>query len=374
MSLIKGSLLPSRFAKLARQSERIDIAVAWATPCEAIETLAESGAYVRVAVGVSNNFTTPTTLRRFTEFAELRVVSDDSLGIFHPKYYCFHGKKTICWVGSANLTGGGFGRNVELVYEFELKREQDREWFERLWEDLKPDPWPAIREYEARYVPPRRTPRPPGTRRPPGTQSEPKLPDLADIVEWQDFVEGLRAYDEYYRYYEYGYDVFGETHSWLHTIKTGREVVRLDDWSMLTERECFILRGHPTRARGDEGNWGLLGGVDRGGAAYVFNHRRSMREIGRTRTKIREQINRVLYATNNVADVAHETVQAIKEMCHVKDARSGIGHAAATRWLALPCPHISCWTMPAIGSGQCPCTATLSASRLSRHACHQAPV
>ena len=228
------------------------------------------------------------------------------------------------------MTGGGFGGNVELVHEFELKREQDREWFESLWGDLEPDPWPAIREYEARYVPPTRT------RRPPSTTDEPELRLLEDIVEWRDFVDGLRAYDEYYRYKKSKFDVFGETHSWFHTIMTGREVVRLDDWRMLTERECFILRGHP--ARDDEGDWGLLGGVDRGGAAYVFNHRRTMKEVGRTRKKIRKQIKRVLGATNNVADVAHEAVQTIREMRHLKDARNGLGHAAATRWLALARP------------------------------------
>ena len=279
------------------------------------------------------NFTDPSTLKRLAGFknGKLRIVPDVPPRIFHPKYYCFNGERTICWVGSANLTGGGFGGNVELVHEFELKRKGDRKWFKCLWADLEADPWPAILEYEERYTPPKPTPRP--TR----PKDEPDLPLLADIVEWDEFVGGLRAYHEYYRYHEYDFDVFGETHSWFHTIMTGREVVRLGDWTQLTNRECFILRGYTAKGD-DEGVWGLLGTANRGGSRFVFNHRRPMEEVGRTRNEIRKQVRRVLTATNNVADVAHAAVQAIRELRHVEDARNGIGHAAATRWLALARP------------------------------------
>ena len=252
MPLIGSNQLSKRFRELASEAGRIDIAVAWARPCEAIEALAASYANIRIAVGISKNFTDPTTLRRLNDIAELRIVPDDSSRIFHPKYYLFHGKQSICWVGSANLTGGGFGGNVELVHEFKINSDEHRDWFEPIWDRLEPDPMPAIVEYERNYVAPQRSPRPSHN------GGEPELPSLADIGTWNEFVEGLRAYDDYYRYHEYCWDVLGETHSWLHTIRTGREVARLGNWTKLTKRECYILRGF--KAQNDqEGDWRLLG-------------------------------------------------------------------------------------------------------------------
>ena len=137
MPLIGRDFLLQRFEELAGQAKRIDVDVAWARPCgaigaiEALARAAEEGTDIRAIVGISGNCTNPTTLHRLNEFAALRVVPDDKPPrIFHPKYYCFHGERTICWIGSANLTGGGFGGNNELVHEFELKRKEDRKWFE----------------------------------------------------------------------------------------------------------------------------------------------------------------------------------------------------------------------------------------------------
>ena len=325
MPLRTGNRLPRRLAKLVSRAEQIDVAVAWARPCEAVEALARSSAGIRIAVGISKNFTDPSTLKRLVglENVELRIVPDEAARIFHPKYYCFHGERTICWVGSANLTGGGFGGNVELVHEFELKREVDRNWFERLWESLERDPWPAIREYQEKYTPPKRTPRPAA---PPGAVD---LPSLANIETWDQFVEGLTAYDAYYRQNEYSFDVLGETHSWLHTIRTGHEIVLLNDWANLTLRECRILRGL-TVQDDDEGIWGLLGWV-RGGGAYAFNPA-NMPEVESIRIAIQEQIAQVLQADpDEIVAVATEAMETIRQLRHVENADRGIGHAAATR-------------------------------------------
>ena len=131
MPLRREEQLLQRFTELVHQAERIDVAVAWAKTCPAVDELlkrAHSNAKIRIAVGISRNFTNPSTLKRLKDSnnVELRIVPDEATHIFHPKYYCFHGERTICWVGSANLTRGGFGGNKELVHEFELKREKDR--------------------------------------------------------------------------------------------------------------------------------------------------------------------------------------------------------------------------------------------------------
>ena len=327
MPLIEGNLRLQRFAELASQAERIDVAVAWARPCEAKEALAASGADIRIAVGISNNLTDPTTLRSLNTFAELRIVPNKTRGIFHPKYYCFHGEKTIYWIGSANLTRSGFDDNVELIHEFDVHLE-DRNWFERLWAGLEPDPMEAILEYEQKYTPPKRTPRPP-----PG--SKPERPSLADIETWDQFVEGLLAYDAYYRYHyhEYGWDVLGETHSLLHTITNGREAVRLNDLRELTQRECYILRGRDS----EEGHWALLGSVLMG-AESVFNPA-NMPGVGPVRMQIREQVDQVLSAgPGEIAEVAHNAMEAIRDLRPVENSPKRIGHAAATHWLTLARP------------------------------------
>ena len=331
MPLIESNQLSKRFRELASDADRIDIAVAWARPCEAIEALAASRANIRIAVGISKNFTDPTTLKRLNEIAELRIVSDRSLRIFHPKYYYFQGTNTICWVGSANLTGGGFGGNIELVHEFKIKSDEHRDWFESIWGGLESDPTPAIVAYEKNYSAPQRSPRPSNS------IGEPQLPSLADIETWSDFVEGLRTYDEYYRYRDEKWDVLGETHSWLHTIKTGREVIRLRDWLQLTRRECHILRGFKPKLD-QEGDWRLLGKL-RGGATYIFNPQR-IEEVHSFREQIRQEIQLTLDSADNIVNIAHEAVRVIRKIRHIQGKHSGIGHAAATRWLALARPDL----------------------------------
>ena len=282
-----------------------------------------------MAVGISKNFTDPTALRLLVEFAELRIVPDDSTRIFHPKYYCFHGPKTTCWVGSANLTCGGFGGNVEVVHEFDVTCEDDRNWFERLWETLDPNPMPAIMQYEKNYKAPKRTPRPARL------ETEPVLPSLSDIETWADFVEGLRACDAYYRHHNFDWDVLGETHSWLHTIRTGGEVAQLKDWANLTKRECRILSG--SKAQDDEGKWALLGWV-RAGGVYIFNPER-MPEVGPTRAQVRNQLKRVLgLRASEISAVAHDALHEIRGIQRVEGPNRGIGPAAATRWLTLARP------------------------------------
>ena len=333
MPLIKGNLLLQRFAELANQAKRIDVAVAWATSCDAIEALAASGAKIRIVVGISNNVTNPSTLRRLTDFAELRIAPDEPPRIFHPKYYCFYGEKTACWIGSANLTDGGFGGNDELVHEFDVNDNEDQNWFEYLWESLEPDPMPAICNYESSYKPMKlkqhSQPKSPGAKR--------DLPSLADIVTWTDFVEGLRVYNSYYRnHYEHNFDVLGETHSWLHTIRVGRDVVRRENWANLTLREGRILLGSAKDKY--EGEWALLGDMSESRRpSFVLNNKR-MPDVGATRQRIREMIEPVVRPAGNIVNVAHAALQEIRKVRHTKDDYHRIGPAAATRWLALARP------------------------------------
>ncbi len=336
MPLIERKHLLQRFSKCLAEATQVDIAVAWATPCDALEALAEGAdnrTTIRIAVGVSENITVPTTLRRLQCFADLRIAPSSpqptSLqpGIFHPKYFSFHGPDgTICWIGSANLTRRGFGENYELVHEFDDSTGEGRRWFESLWKKLDPDPGPAIDKYEKGYRPPKRDPRP-------HRGNIPVRVPLAKQSTWNKFVEQLRALDDYWRWEsDGGWDVLGETHSWLHTIATGREVVRLPDWTNLTKRERHILHGKGV----GEGDWGLLGNLRVIGQLRNVFHPKYMLGVGPVRTQLRDYVNQVLNSDDNsIAQDAHMAVQAITK--NKKEFRD-FGPAAATRLLALARP------------------------------------
>ena len=334
MSLVEGDQLLQRFSERLVEATQVDIAVAWATSCGALEALhkrVSEGTAMRIAVGVSGNVTVPTTLRRLqkSKSANLRIAPSPQHGIFHPKYFCFHGPdRTICWVGSANLTRRGFGGNNELVHEFDDSAGEGRHWFEFLWNTLDPEPGPAIDDYEKRWKPRKCDPRPPPSG---GT---PELVPLSNQSTWDDFVGGLRARDNYCRSQRLidwkgnRWDIFGLDHSYLHTIFTGREVARLQDWGDLTKRECNILLGRDDH----EGAWGLLGSlIGAGKVAHVFK-RENMPDVGLVRKEIHHQVRQVVNATNNeIARVAHRAVQEIRSI-------DGFGAAAATRLLTLVRP------------------------------------
>ena len=336
MPLIYGSLLLQRLREHLMQATHVDIAVAWAKPCDAVDELEISAknTKIRIAVGLSYNSTNPTTLDRLKEFADLRIGTSPSNGIFHPKYYCFRTtERTICWVGSANLTNGGFRSNAELVHEFEVKNKEDLKWFELLWKNLEPDPTEAITNYKENYTPPSRPPRP----KPRETDTDPELPSLADIKTWADFVSGLQALNDYCHYRGSHWDILGETHSYLHTIKVDREVVRLSNWTNLTRRECYILRGEERGNANEEGNWGLMGTLPMGATPYVFNPV-NMPGVGPVRQQVRQQVDRVLNANSSeVANVAQNAIKAITEI-KLENPKHHIGIASATRWLTLARP------------------------------------
>ena len=332
MPLIEGNFL-ERFEQLASQAERIDVAVAWARRCKALEVLAKSDVEIRIVIGLSGNVTCPNALCRMAEFAKLRVVPDKPGRIFHPKYFCFHGEKTICWVGSVNLTHSAFEGNDELIHEFDDSAREDLNWFESLWDALDCEPGPLIDDYKERYEEARWEPPPSG-----GTS---EFVPLRNQSTWDDFVRGLQACDYLCRSQKLTddggvpWDIWGDQHSYLHTISTGQKVAQLPDWRNLKQDECDILRGVDRK----EGTWALLGDLKRG-AAYVFNfdHSHTPR-VNRIRMQIREQVRRVLCASpSEIAAVAHDAMETIRKLRHKKKAYRPIGPAAATRLLTLARP------------------------------------
>lgn len=79
------------------------------------------GGYLRFVVGTDFHLTEPEALRVVLQLGcdfprfEWKMVAQSPVSTFHPKYYRFRGEGRI-WVltGSANLTSGGLGGNIEV--------------------------------------------------------------------------------------------------------------------------------------------------------------------------------------------------------------------------------------------------------------------
>ena len=117
--LINHENIQRCFKKNLAWATGIDVASAWATSNAGLRALQIDRAaplQVRAVVGLSGHSTDPATLGTLADIGELRIIDESRL--FHPKVYVFHGKdKSVAWVGSANFTSGGFGKNEELLFE-----------------------------------------------------------------------------------------------------------------------------------------------------------------------------------------------------------------------------------------------------------------
>ncbi|MDE0694602.1 MAG: phospholipase D family protein [Boseongicola sp.] len=329
MPLIRSDRLLDRFTDLIGESTHVDIAVAWVGPGLAVESLLENldGVQARIVVGLSGNATEPTTLRVLMaeDNVALRVASAPSGGgLFHPKFYRFRSaQRATCWIGSANFTRGGFGGNAELVHEFRDENDIGGNWFEELWAELDEDPESAVSDYEERYKPPG-----PGRRNRGRPVVQRDLPRLDDVETWEEFVAALRVLDDYCHHYEFGWDVLGETHSYLHTIGVGMEVVRRASWERWSLHDRNILMGLESGAAKGQ-FWGLLGSMR--GAGMVVGAFAPEGNSER-RAQVHKQVQRVVRADEDeIVDAADAAIAGIRQL-------HGFGAAVATRLLALARP------------------------------------
>ena len=295
MRVRTGEELLDRLRERLRESETADVAVAWAAACPAVDELrrfCERGGSLRVVVGLAGNATDPATLRELCDFAELRIGTPRTSagGIFHPKYYrfCRQDGATV-WIGSANLTRGGFGRNEELMLEAAASA-TPRDWFESLWGSLAPDPREAIAAYESTWRPPPARPGQRGAyRTQAGTRPGTARARLDASWSWEDFVAGLRNRHEEMLASggqnaegrpEEPWSVFGEYQSWLDTISVGNSVTRLSNWRRLNRLQTDVLLGRDRYgALGTLRGAGTATGVFLGAAESDADAREAMRRL-----------------------------------------------------------------------------------------------
>lgn len=327
MQLIEQERLLERFEELIGESTAVDIAVAWIGPGRAADSLLAHAdrTQIRIAVGLSGNSTDPATLRRLMapENVQLRVATAPRGGLFHPKFYRFQtSTSSVCWIGSANFTGKGFGGNTELMHEFHDRNDEGRKWFERLWNDLAEDPESAIEHYQERYTPPRR-----GSYRGSTLPHDTKLPSITEVKTWGEFVSGLHALDDYCHTRGFEWDVLGETYSYLHTIGVGRDVVLRRNWDDFSVHDRNILLG--LDHQDNWGMWGLLGNLQGAGAAVQAF---TSPEDPSRRNHVRRQLSSVIEADDRkIVKAAELAVARIRELPR-------FGPAVATRPLALARP------------------------------------
>lgn len=107
----------AEFARCCREYKTLSIAVAWCgNPNQTLpyKFLEDFSGTVRATVGIAFNHTHPDAIEWLGDIgADIRVFKDDA-GLFHPKIYLFRDRQRYTFfIGSSNLTYGGFYTNCE---------------------------------------------------------------------------------------------------------------------------------------------------------------------------------------------------------------------------------------------------------------------
>ncbi|MDI6852941.1 MAG: phospholipase D family protein [Deltaproteobacteria bacterium] len=107
----------AEFARCCREYKTLNIAVAWCgNPNQTLpyKLLEDFGGSVKAIVGIAFNHTHPDAIEWFINIdADIRIFRDDA-ELFHPKVYLFRDQHHYAlFIGSSNLTYGGFYTNCE---------------------------------------------------------------------------------------------------------------------------------------------------------------------------------------------------------------------------------------------------------------------
>ena len=107
----------AEFARCCREHKSLSIVVAWCgNPNQTLsyKFIEDFSGSVKAIVGIAFNHTHPDAIEWFRDIgADIRVFKDDA-GLFHPKVYLFRDRQRYSlFIGSSNLTYGGFYTNCE---------------------------------------------------------------------------------------------------------------------------------------------------------------------------------------------------------------------------------------------------------------------
>jgi len=312
--LITEEDILSRFEEHLSWADEIDLATAWVTINDGLLALRcrAPSLKVRTVVGLWGNVTDPDALRILADIGQLRMA--DSSRRFHPKVFLFRGAgKSVAWIGSANFTSGGFGMNVETLFET-TDTESVKNWFNGLWEHCGPLEQDAIDNYEEwiQENPPSPLLPPPDT----GDMSPMKL--LEAVTDWNSYVAALERCDGWWRKHS-DWSVLGEQPSWLNTVQVLHDIITQQDWREIDKKYDRQRLLGLTK----EGGWELLGRMRRPALDTVF---------GGNRKAIQKIVLDVVAAHDDTfPELAFKSYETLKNI-------GGIGQGIATRLLTLARP------------------------------------
>ncbi len=339
-TLITASLVDRLVDELAT-AEAIDIACAYCTASKPVERILAAGAIgkpIRALLGIDDSITSPGVIRRFCDLprgtVRLGTARPPSTARFHPKVIAFHrpnGNGTA-WIGSANLTDLAYsGDNEELVVQVPLTADI-LNWFEKLWSSARSRvaDESAIQEYEQsrRFLP---RPTPTATLRPPQETARIERNQLhaSDHMSWDAYFARLCDVDVFRPSHDHtSWSVFGETFSYLETIREGQLLFGLSSWEILSDHAIRVLM---PRSQSDEwdGAWGLLGSM--GAAAKASANFRNDAEFRELMRKIAARAA----ASRSPEEFRSNAEVAVRRGCEIER----VGPGVITRLLALACPQ-----------------------------------
>ena len=325
--------LRQMFEDKLQSARHVEIASAWVTLGPALDLLCE--AYekrrprIRAMIGTFGNATDPDALDILKKIGDLCIVDGRKM-LFHPKVYIFRNRRESCaWIGSANFTRAGFGRNEEVVYEVDNWQEPKKRFDKRWREHGGPSPDSAIAAYR-------------NQRKRQGVskaaaelagQPEQGRASRAELLQgsgsWMEYIAALRQCDDLWRAEGSAWSVLATQYSYLHTITRGTPIARRDSWHGLTDQERTILLG---LRDGVDGVWGLLGSLVGAGEVKGVFGRSQEAENKRILRRVRNAVGRVIHASDE--DFPDVAVKALEQIC----AEKRFSYGVATRLLTLARP------------------------------------
>ena len=325
--------LPGKFEEKLRSAKRVDIASAWATFGPGLDALCRDsekrGVKIRAMIGTFGNAPDPDALERLNKIGKLCLVEGRGT-LFHPKVYIFrNGNESSVWIGSANFTRAGFGRNEEVVYQTGSCREAAK-WFERRWEKHGgPSPASEIEKYRKRRKRQgvSKAAAEMAGQQEQGRMSRPVL--LKEARDWAKYREALERCDELWRAEGREWTVLEKKLSYVHTIEKGWRIAHLGNWAELDDRERPILLG---LRDGVDGVWGLLGTLRAAGEVKAVFGRSGETGNRRILRRVRKAVGLVIEAPDE--EFPGVAVKALEQIC--RENRFGTG--TATRLLTLARP------------------------------------
>lgn len=311
--LICNETILLQFQKHLSWATEIDIATAWATPNDGLNVLTSCSSHfqIRSVVGLWGNLTDPFALRELLRIGEVRTAQANRR--FHSKVYIFRGDgKSIAWIGSANFTSGGFGRNEEALFETaNTKSVQD--WFNALWRQCDQLEPAVIDAYETNRIknPPQSQPRP--------IKYVNQLPlrMFKQVSDWSSYINALEKCDSWWDRNN-SWSVLGEQNSWMDTISILQRIAYHPDWNKLADYDRRRLLGLT-----NEENWALLGRMRHSARNTVFGD-------------FQQEVQNIVHTVAHAEDDAFPQLafQSYESLFAIHDVGQGI----ATRLLTLARP------------------------------------